>query len=203
VTESVQQQFEEYYRLLTRWNSKINLTALPLDVPTDEAFDRLLVEPMVAAKHVPDSAKIWLDFGSGGGSPAIPIKILRPSIHLTMVEARTRKAAFLREAVRSLRLDETAVENARFRELASRSEFRHKANMITVRAVRADDELFAAAHALLARHGRLLMFRSSKPENANIQAFQPLETVCLLDKGRSYLISMEPTTFHVEQMGET
>jgi 16S rRNA (guanine527-N7)-methyltransferase len=199
VAEPVQQQFGEYFRLLAHWNSKINLTALPLDPPTDETFDRLLVEPLVAAKHVPDSAKIWLDLGSGGGSPAIPLKILRPSIDLTMVEARARKAAFLREAARTLRLSHTAVENARFEELASRPEFRHKASLVTVRAIKADDDLFAVAHALLARGGRLLMFRSNEPEDTNIEGFQPRQTICLLEKRHSYLLCMEPTMFHVEQ----
>jgi len=43
---------EAYFRLLTLWNAKINLTALALDPPTDEAFDRLLVEPLAAAPHL-------------------------------------------------------------------------------------------------------------------------------------------------------
>ena len=72
VAAAVQQQFEEYFGLLTHWNAKINLTALPLGSPTDETFDRLLVEPLVAAKYIPDSARLWLDLGTGGGSPAIP-----------------------------------------------------------------------------------------------------------------------------------
>jgi 16S rRNA (guanine527-N7)-methyltransferase len=200
-TEPVQQQLEEYFRLLAHWNSKINLTALPLDSPTDEAFDRLLVEPLVAATHIPDSAKIWLDLGSGGGSPAIPLKILRPSSRLTMVEAKARKAAFLREAARLLQLEDTAVEHTRFEEVASRRELRHKADLVTVRAVRADDGLFSAAQALLAPRGRLLLFQSAKSEDANVKGFQPRETVWLL--GHSYLVSMEATMFHVEHTGET
>ena len=46
---------EAYFQLLTQWNAKINLTALPLDPPTDETFDRLLVEPLVAAKQIPEA----------------------------------------------------------------------------------------------------------------------------------------------------
>ena len=43
---------EAYFRLLTHWNAKINLTALPLEAPTDETFDRLLVEPLAAAPQL-------------------------------------------------------------------------------------------------------------------------------------------------------
>ena len=43
-----------------------------------------------------------MDIGSGGGSPAIPFKLAVPRLGLTMVEAKARKSAFLREAVRQL-----------------------------------------------------------------------------------------------------
>ncbi|MBW8866026.1 MAG: class I SAM-dependent methyltransferase, partial [Acidobacteria bacterium] len=105
---------EQYFSLLARWNPKVNLTALPLNPPGDETFDRLFVEPVVAAAHIEplnfrDAPLKWIDLGSGGGSPAIPLKIVRPSWHLTMVEAKERKAAFLREAIRALRLQEADV----------------------------------------------------------------------------------------------
>jgi len=95
---------ETYYRLLAQWNVKINLTALPLQPPTDSTFDRLFIEPLLAAELVPDLPGIWFDLGSGGGSPALPLKLIRPSLSLTLVESKTRKAAFLREALRALKL---------------------------------------------------------------------------------------------------
>jgi len=191
VPESVQRQLEEYFRLLAHWNSKINLTSLPLRTPTDEAFDRLLVEPLAAARHIPDSANIWLDLGSGGGSPAIPLKFLRPSISLTMVEAKARKAAFLREAVRVLGLSEATVEQARFEELASRTEFHHRFDLVTVRAVRSGASLFSAAHTLLTGHGRLLLFRSSELGPPDPEGFRLIATACLLSRPRSYLVSVQ------------
>src|SRR5262249_5216046 len=54
VTLAMLDPLEAYFRLLTHWNAKINLTALPLDEPTDETFDRLLVEPLAASKQIPD-----------------------------------------------------------------------------------------------------------------------------------------------------
>src|SRR5262249_62154900 len=99
-----------YLRLLARWNATVNLTSLALDPPGDETFDRLVVEPIVAAERmhgVPggsSSVAVWYDLGSGGGSPAIPLKLVRSSWTLTMVESRERKAMFLREAGRHLKL---------------------------------------------------------------------------------------------------
>src|SRR5437762_13109583 len=95
---------ETYFRLLAQWNSKINLTAFPLSKPTDATFDRLLIEPLAAAQFVEDVELTWIDLGSGGGSPALPMNIARPGLRLTMVESKSRKAAFLREAARCLQL---------------------------------------------------------------------------------------------------
>ena len=163
VDVSVADALEQYFSLLARWNPKVNLTALPLDPPGDEAFDRLFVEPLVAAEHLapPDSRNAplnWLDLGSGGGSPAIPLKIVRPSWTLTMVEAKERKAAFLREVIRALRLHETAVENVRLERLQGRS----NADIVTIRAVKLDSTLGDTVRTVLRRDGILAVFSSSE-----------------------------------------
>src|SRR3954447_13218027 len=146
ITLSMLEPLEGYYRLLAQWNAKINLTALPLDPPTDETFDRLLVKPLAAAKHIPThTASVWFDLGSGGGSPAIPIKIARPALRLTMIESKERKGAFLREAVRVLGLADVRVETSRFEDVAGLPDFSGTADFITVRAVRLDEDLFQLA----------------------------------------------------------
>ena len=71
---------ERYYQLLAQWNAKVNLTAFKLSPGgEDEAVDRLLLEPVAAAKYLPPGAKRLLDAGSGGGSPAIPLKLVSPA----------------------------------------------------------------------------------------------------------------------------
>lgn len=147
--------FETYFRLLSQWNLKINLTALPLKAPTDETFDRLFVEPLVAGMLIPDAPGIWFDLGSGGGSPAVPLKMIRPALSLTLVESKTRKAAFLREVVRILKLSGTHVANMRFEELPTPA---RGADFVTVRAVRPDAALLGVSARLLRARGHLLLF---------------------------------------------
>jgi len=145
-----------YFRILAHWNSTINLTALPLDNPTDQTFDRLMIEPLVAATFVENAAQQWLDVGSGGGSPGIPMKIARPLLRLTMIEAKARKAAFLREAARALGLSDTTVENVRFESIT----LAQPVDLITIRAVRLDEAFFTATRKLLAQTGRLFVFHA-------------------------------------------
>jgi 16S rRNA (guanine527-N7)-methyltransferase len=190
---------EAYFQLLAHWNARINLTALPLDAPTDETFDRLLVEPLAAAKQIPSHLPcVWFDLGSGGGSPAIPLKIARPALKLTMVESKERKGAFLREAVRALGLADTSVETERFEIVAGKSAFASSADLITVRAVRTDDQLFESAARMLKNGGQLLMFRPSHSPSPDPIGFKRVATVPLIDVPQSFL-TVYRRVFHVEQ----
>src|SRR5205823_9814339 len=171
-----------------RWNEKINLTALPLRDLADTAVDRLLIEPLAAARFMPESVIQWFDLGSGGGSPAVPLKLARPTAQLTMVEATARKAAFLREAVRTLALDGTAVENDRLEALATRPELSGVAAVVTIRGVRIDAPLLRAAQSLLSPAGSLFVFSSRQAGGAGMSAtFFHVRAVKLIPNGSSTL----------------
>jgi 16S rRNA (guanine527-N7)-methyltransferase len=176
-----------YYELLSRWNRKINLTAL--DDP-DEAIDRLLVEPLVAARHIQPGATRLLDIGSGGGSPAIPLKLVTPSLALTMVEAKIRKSAFLREAIRELDLERSSVETTRYEELLARPELHEAFDVVSTRAVRVETSTLLTLQAFLAPNGQLLLFRGPSGPEVPSAIVPPLAwkaTVPLVDTFQSRL----------------
>jgi 16S rRNA (guanine527-N7)-methyltransferase len=168
-----------YVGLLARWNRRINLTALPLEPATDEAIDRLVVESLVAAPHAGGPGASVLDVGSGAGSPAIPLKLARPDIRLVMVEARARKCAFLREAVRTLGLEATDVATGRLEDRVRTPGFREAFECVTVRAVRLDREIVGAMAQTLKPGGRLLEFgpRVERPNDGEL--FRPLRSIVL------------------------
>ena len=169
-------QLEAYCRLLAHWNDRINLTALPLDPMTDQAIDRLLIEPLAAARYLSIEAPVWFDLGSGGGSPAIPMKLARPAGLLTMVESKERKAAFLREAVRVLHMDNTSVEAQRIEALAADNGLAGTVDLITVRAVRLDPILFGAIRALLRFRGQVLFFGMKRTDWLVPPGFEEVDT---------------------------
>lgn len=165
VQEHVLELLLSYFELLRRWNRTINLTALPLEPPTTESLDRLLVEPLVVADRLGDIHGRWFDLGSGGGSPAIPIKLVIPHLSLTMVESRERKAAFLRETARELQLQHVGVSNARFEALGRAAGLAGTADLVTARAVRVDGPFLALCSLLLKVGGRLVLvgYAGSEP----------------------------------------
>jgi len=157
-TEELIEKLETFYSLLYRWNQKINLTSI---ADPDEAIDRLLLEPLLAARHVPPAATRLMDIGSGGGSPAIPLKLALPHLHLTMVEAKVRKSAFLREASRQLGLTATDVETTRVEELLARPQLHEAFDLISMRAVRIEVRMLNTIQAFLKPSGHVLLFRGA------------------------------------------
>lgn len=152
------EKFAAYFRLLAHWNNRINLTSLPLEPPTPQAVDRLLVEPLLAAPLVDPNVAVWFDLGSGGGSPAIPLQLVHPASRLIMVESRDRKAAFLREAIRELSLAGAEVEVSRIEDVAGATRHAGVADLVTVRAVRMGASLFSQVQRLLRFKGQAVLF---------------------------------------------
>jgi 16S rRNA (guanine527-N7)-methyltransferase len=169
-------QFEAYFRLLQLWNRKINLTALPLDEPADETFDRLFIEPVLALRAVPAQAERLIDLGSGGGSPVVPMKVAAPRLTVTMVEAKTRKSAFLREVVRQLNLVGVTVETSRFEELLARPELHESMDVATIRAVRVEARVLTVVQAFLKPMGTILLFKGAEGSD-RLLVTPPLEWI--------------------------
>jgi 16S rRNA (guanine527-N7)-methyltransferase len=149
-------KLQQYYDLLERWNLRLNLTALPLCGYPCAALDRLLLEPLAALPLLKEVTGDWVDLGSGGGSPAIPLKIGLPELRLLMTEARERKAAFLREVVRAMALHQTSVLSDRFQRQTD--ELSGSVALVTVRALKIDRALCDFVTRVLQPEGRLLIF---------------------------------------------
>ncbi len=161
-----------YVELLLRWNTRLNLTALD---DSDRGLDRLVIEPLAAARHVPRGAVSVVDIGSGSGSPAIPFRLALGGGPLVMVEARQRKAAFLREAVRRLNLADVAVETGRFEELAALPRLQGAFDVLTVRGVQIGPRELRQLARFVQEGGRLLLFSGAPGDRAAADPPPPLE----------------------------
>jgi 16S rRNA (guanine527-N7)-methyltransferase len=101
VDEETAARLGGYVSLILRWNTRVNLTAIRDE---DGILSRHIIESIMLARLLPDEVASLLDFGSGAGLPGIPIALCRPEIAVALAESQGKKAAFLREAVRSLAL---------------------------------------------------------------------------------------------------
>jgi 16S rRNA (guanine527-N7)-methyltransferase len=98
--------FSRYLRLLLQWNRIQHLTSYRR--PADIA-EKLFLDSLLFLRWVPPGPARLLDLGAGAGIPGLPLKIVKPEIRLTLVEARRRRASFLTVVVRELALDGVSV----------------------------------------------------------------------------------------------
>lgn len=119
-------RFAAYLELLLKWNRQLNLTAIRTPV---EIQKRHFVESIFTARSLPAGIETLLDYGSGAGFPGMPIACCRAEISVTLAESQGKKAAFLREAVRSLGIS-VAVYHGRCESLSARG-----FGAVTMRAV--------------------------------------------------------------------
>lgn len=159
--EPLLRDLETYFQLLAAWNARINLTGMDLREPAPEALDRLLIEPIAAARYAPARTARVIDIGSGGGSPAIPFALALGGVRLRMVESKTRKSVFLREAVRALDLTGAEVLTTRCEDLVGREGFLAQEDLVTARAVRMDSAFLGAVQLLVRPGGQLFLFTSA------------------------------------------
>ena len=95
------EKFAAYLTLLQKWNARTNLTATRDE---EGILSRHFLESILCAYSLPENVSNLLDFGSGAGFPGIPVALIRKEIAVTLAESQNKKAAFLREAVRTLNL---------------------------------------------------------------------------------------------------
>ncbi len=151
--------------LLIRWNQRTNLTAIRESVAI---VDRHLIESVAAAAIVPVGATTLLDYGSGGGLPGIPISICLPEIKVTLAESQSKKVAFLREVVRTLKLN-AAIHPGRVAELRPRAWF----EVVTLRAVDRMAEAVQEARDRLVAGGSMIIYATANTEHELLVAANP------------------------------
>ncbi len=94
------EQFRIYLEELQLWNARINLTALKAD---RDIISKHFLDSLAVLPYLEDAASL-ADLGAGPGFPGLALKLVRPALALTLVEARAKKAAFLQYLVSRLQL---------------------------------------------------------------------------------------------------
>lgn len=123
--------FEKYYEILSFYNEKFNITAI---TEKNEVYLKHFVDSLTGAKFINGD---FLDVGSGGGFPSVPIKILKPELKATLLEATGKKCEFLRSLVKELGLKDVRIICGRAEDLAHDKFYRQKFEFCTARAVAA------------------------------------------------------------------
>lgn len=154
-------QLSTYLDLLMKWNSRTNLTAIrdPEEIVRRHFGESLFAGRQIAAR-VSGGARL-LDYGSGAGFPGLPIQMLAPELRVSLAESQGKKASFLREVARTLRLG-TTVWAGRVEDMPEEDIF----EVVTLRAVDRMEEALAAARRRVNAGGWLVTLSTEKNNGA-------------------------------------
>jgi 16S rRNA (guanine527-N7)-methyltransferase len=182
-------QLDTYKRELLRWNARINLIG-----PEARAnLDAHIAEALAAAEILKPQNDV-LDFGSGGGLPAIPMAIVSPNAKFTLVEVDQKKWAFLKHIVRKCGLSASVVGDRLSRAL-ERFPPDLRFSLVTSRAVGDPEEWVPPLREWLEPGGRVALFQGTDGVPA-IDGIGSSEVHRLPRGASNFLVVL---TFHVKQ----
>ena len=143
----------DYVDLLVRWNAAYNLTAVrdPAEMVTRHLLDSLAILPFVQGSTL-------VDLGTGPGLPGIVLAIAAPGRQILLVDSNGKKVRFLREAIRSLKLEGVRAEQSRVEDVAGQFD------CVTARAFASLADMLAWGGHLLAPDGIWLAMKGKRPD---------------------------------------
>lgn len=189
LSEGQLRAFRTYAEELVAWNTHINLTAItePRAIEMRHFLDSLTC--LRALSPAPGLRVI--DVGTGAGFPGLPIKIARPELRITLLEATAKKVAFLEHLVGRLGLEGVTLVNARAEEVGQQESHREAYDWVLARAV-ADMRVLAEYLLPLCRLGGHCL--AQKGEDAPQEVAEAQKTIDLLGGRVRQLMPVELPT---------
>ena len=159
MNEAQAARFRQYLDMLLAWNERMNLTAItdPEAVIWKHFLDSLSLLPLIEGDTL-------ADVGTGAGFPALPLKIMRPELRLTLVDSLGKRLTFLAEVVARLALEHVQLVHARGEELSARLPHREAYDTVTARAVASLAALCRYCLDFVKPGGVLLAMKGPRPE---------------------------------------
>ena len=163
--------FETYYQNLISWNQKFNLTAI---TDKKEVAVKHFLDSVIAQKYFPYGASV-VDVGSGAGFPAIPLKIVRSDLSITMLEALNKRVNFLQDTLAVLDLPGKALHLRA--EDAAYGAMRESFDVATARAVTNTKQLVQDLLPLVQVGGSAILYTSADIEEELKEAESAVKTL--------------------------
>lgn len=139
---------------LARWNRSYNLTAITsrADMITHHLLDSLAIHPDLAGPRI-------ADLGTGAGFPGLPLALVNPERHFTLIDSNGKKIRFIEHALRTLDLGNVTALHVRAEECRPAMPF----DTVIARAFGSLAAIVAKAGALVAPGGRILAMKGRWP----------------------------------------
>lgn len=187
--ESACRQLLVYADEVARWTRRVSLTGFkePERIIRDGILRSLRLLPLLPER---DRARL-ADVGSGAGFPGIPLKIARPGLDVTLIEASRRKESFLLHAIRLLGLEGISCLRVRVEALGEQSGVLGSFDAVTARALAPLSEAVALLTPLLAHGGILVVPQGKRPWPQDLPAGLRAKPIELIELKATSLLPQE------------
>ncbi len=151
-------QFTLYAQELVLWNKKINITAI---TDPEEIAVKHFLDAIACALEIHKTSNL-IDIGSGGGFPGIPLKLVIPSLSVTLIDASRKKVNFLKHIIRTLKLSHVDAVHIRAEDMAMDDAFKSRFDIAVSRAFSNLDRFVELASPLVKPGGTLIAMKGRK-----------------------------------------
>lgn len=180
-------KFEMYYNLLIAANNQINLTRI---TELDEVYYRHFYDSIVLSKYIDLNHKNLLDVGAGAGFPSLPLKLIEPSLQVTIIDSLGKRIRFLEDLVDSLDLDQVHLVHGRAEEWDLKNHY----DLVVSRAVARLNILIELTLPFVKPGGMLVAYKSMQYEEELQEAIHGIQILGgQLDHVQPYKVSTDET----------
>ena len=193
------EQFQSFYEILSDWAERVSLTTVHDEegIQRRHFLESAALIPILEQEGLSFEDKSLIDVGSGAGIPGVPLKILVPSMRLTIVEAKQRKAEFLEALVEGLGLTDVEILSRRAEETGRNPEHREQHDYAVAKALAPLRTLLELTLPLLRMGGILLAPKGRETEDEVREARDAMETLNGTLRSVEPLALTEPTQYVV------
>ena len=192
------ERFQRYYEVLTDWGERVSLTAVHDEegVQRRHFLESAALIPVLKQEGLSLDDHALIDVGSGAGIPGIPLKILEPTLRVTVVEAKQRKAEFLYALLEELDLNDVTVISRRAEEAARHPHHREQYDFAVAKALAPLRTLLELTLPFLRMGGVVIAPKGKEAERETKEARIALELL----KGSHRLIEPLPLSDPPQQV---
>ncbi len=189
LTDHQKNQLIAYVDMLHKWNKAYNLTSVR---DPNEMLVRHILDSIVVAPHL--QGERFIDVGTGPGLPGIPLAIVLPQAHFTLLDSLGKRVRFLRQVQHELKLDNIAPVQSRVEEFPSEPPF----DGVISRAFASLNDMVGWCHHLPGQNGRFYALKGLVPEDeiASLPAEFSVEEIVKLRvpqlDGERHLVVIKP-----------
>ncbi|HCC5834036.1 16S rRNA (guanine(527)-N(7))-methyltransferase RsmG [Citrobacter farmeri] len=189
LTDHQKNQLIAYVEMLHKWNKAYNLTSVR---DPNEMLVRHILDSIIVAPHL--QGERFIDVGTGPGLPGIPLSIVRPQAHFTLLDSLGKRVRFLRQVQHELKLDNITPVQSRVEEFPAEPPF----DGVISRAFASLNDMVSWCHHLPGEEGRFYALKGQLPEDeiSSLPAEFCVESVVRLQvphlEGERHLVVIRP-----------